>query len=106
MLIPRARLVVPPLIPIGLLGISFAADRMGHQWNIHGDAVAMMIFFFASSVVAFVIEVVTLFQVVGALRRSVEARSAINLLCTGFAALSVVAAIGLVLYVVTSLSHQ
>ena len=106
MLIPRARLVIPPLIPIALLGISFAADRMGHQWNIHGDAVAMMFFFLASCLVALVIEIVTLFKVVPILRRSAESRSAINLLCTGFAVLSVVGAIGLALYVAGKLSHQ
>jgi hypothetical protein len=98
--IPRARLVVPPSIPILIVALAWVAERAGHTWNIHGDAAALIVLFGVSLLVALVASASALVSVIPAVRHYPSLRTKANILCIAFASVFVAAAVALVLYTV------
>ena len=105
MLISRMRLVGPPVIPLSIIGLFFGAEKFGHQWNIHGDAAALIVLFFFSGAIALVIEIMALVRVLPELRQEPAQRTPLNLLCVGFAALFVAVALAYVLYALSFIAR-
>jgi hypothetical protein len=79
---------------------AWLAELLGHQWNIHGDAAAMLMLFALSVLVGTAASIVTLASVLPALRRYPSLRSHLNLVCTGIAVVFVTAALTYIAYVV------
>lgn len=50
----RARLVLPPLLPLFVVGVGWLVELGGHTWNVHGDAI-LMFFLFAGALLAAVL---------------------------------------------------
>ena len=91
---------MPPSIPIVLSALAWAVESSGHVWNIHGDAIALLLLFAASLLFAVVSSLVVLASVVPALIRHPTLRAKQNLFAAAFASVFVVAAICLVAYTV------
>ena len=85
--------------------IAFLAEKLGHVWNVHGDAIGMMLLFFGSLLFAFVFSLITLSSVIPTFRRYPEARTKVNVFCAAFASLYVVASTLLVTYIAFSLDN-
>jgi hypothetical protein len=83
---PKAKLLSPWLVPVGIACIAWGADRAGHVWNIHGDAIALIVLFFLSLVVGFTVLAFTLPQAIRALLKFSSLRTPANVLATGAAA--------------------
>ena len=105
MLISRMRLVGPPMVPLSIIGLFFGAEKFGHQWNIHGDAAALITLFFISGAIGLVIEIMALVRVLPELRQEPAQRTPINLFCVGFAALFVAVALAYVLYALSFIAR-
>ena len=58
---------------------------MGHQWNVHGDAILMFFLIALSGLGAFVLELLALQKAIRVLRVFARARTPINLLCAATA---------------------
>jgi hypothetical protein len=94
------RLVWPPLLPICVLAIAFIAERAGHKWQMHGDAILIALLFLGTMFFAVVMSVVLLFTAIPILRRVPEERTIVNVLSTAFAASFVVLSVALIAYAV------
>jgi hypothetical protein len=103
--IPRTRLVVPPSIPIVMFALAWWAESSGHVWNIHGDAMALLLLFAASLLFAVVSSLIVLASVVPALIRYPTLRAKPNLFAVAFSSVFVVAALCLVAYTVAKVAH-
>jgi len=90
---PRARLLWPVAIPLLVLGVIWLTEQLGHQWNIHGDGIFAILAFALSVVVGAVVSVVALASLLPALREHESLRTKANLICTGVAAIFVLAAL-------------
>lgn len=101
--ISRVRLIAPPLVPLSIAAIGFFAEKMGHQWNVHGDAIGMILLFAVSGAVALVMSIMALAKTVPELRSAPEQRTPVNFLCAGFAAIFVVAALACIASAVTAI---
>ena len=90
---PRARLIVPSAIPLLIMLLAWTAERAGHVWNVHGDAIGVFLILAVSSVVAVVVTAFSLVSVVPALLRYPTLRSRINLISVAFASAFLLAAL-------------
>ena len=102
--LPRAKLLWPPAVPAAIALSAWLAEQLGHQWNIHGDAAAMLMLFALSVLVGAVVSLIALASVLPALRRYPSLRSRPNLVCSGIAVSFVVAALVCIAYVVFRLT--
>jgi hypothetical protein len=93
------------MVPLAIIGFAFGAEKFGHQWNIHGDAAALIVLFFFTGTIALVLEIMALLRVLPELRQEPAQRTPINLLCVGFAALFVAAALAYVLYALSFIAR-
>jgi hypothetical protein len=82
----RLRLVVPPLIPLALLGVLLVPYWRGYEWNAHGGGLFLGVAIQLSSLVVVAFEGFAIHTAVQHLRRDALARTSTNYLCTGFAA--------------------
>lgn len=101
---PRIKLIWPIAVPAALLLLVFAADRVGHQWNIHGDGALVAVAFFVSLIVGTVASIVSLASLLPALRQHPTLRTRTNLACAAASAVFVLGATGIVLINVAKLA--
>ena len=101
---PRLGLVGPPLVPLAIIGIAWLAERAGHRWNIHGDAIGMFMVFVVCAGVAFISSTALLFSGALALRNHRSLRTGANFASLGVAALYVIAAIAGAIYFYTAVN--
>jgi hypothetical protein len=85
--------------------MAWLADKAGHQWNIHGDAVALMFFFAVSTVCGLIWSGICLAAVIPALLTHPSLRSRANLLAVAYAATFVVASLALAVYTISKVSN-
>jgi hypothetical protein len=97
---PRARLIWPVTIPLLVLGLAWGAERLGHQWNIHGDGILVILAFALSMVVGAVVSAVSLASLLPSLREHASLRSRANLVCTGVSVAFVLAALAYIVWTI------
>jgi hypothetical protein len=88
---PKRGLLLPPLVPLSLLFVLFGGMALRHEWNAHGSGLLLAVLVQVTSVVALVIELFALNSAITQLRSAASARTTLNILCTAFAVVFVVA---------------
>jgi hypothetical protein len=96
---PRLRLVLPVWVPLALILVGWIASEAGHVWNIHGDGALILAAIFGTGLVASVVTLIGFIGSVRALREHESLRSGLNVACTVFAGLVLLAFAICILYV-------
>ena len=99
-----AKLLWPPVLIALIALFAWLTELSGHRWNIHGDAVAMLLAFGVSLFAGVVSSIVTLSSVLPALQRYPSLRSQRNLLSAGISVLFVAGAIAFIAFAAFRLS--
>lgn len=94
----RLAMAVPPLPALAILTIAWLADHGGHHWNVHGDAIAMVMAFMLSCAVGAVFEIVALVKAVPLLLGQPAQRTLPNMACAAFGLTFLAACLVLVLW--------
>jgi len=101
---PRFKLLWPLVVPIVVGLVTWGAERGGHTWNIHGDAIALILVFFAGLVVGLVALLFTLPQAFRTLLRFSSLRTPSNFVATGLAIAFILVAAFYILYAIFKVS--
>ena len=96
--LPRIKLVWPPMVSASIVLVAWLAEKAGHQWNVHGDAIVIALLFVASLAVGGVASILSLASIVPALRRHKTLRTPLNLSCTAISAIFLGGVIGCFAY--------
>jgi hypothetical protein len=59
-LLPRLRLLIPPLLPAAVVCVVYLAELAGHTWNVHGDFILVVLIVLGTSAVALIVEIAAL----------------------------------------------
>jgi hypothetical protein len=103
---PRSTLFAAAAVPLSIVALAFLAQAMGHEWNVHGDALFVMGWVLITSVVALIVELVTLPGALKRLYRLRAERTAINLLSAAVAGGFVIACLSYGVFVVRSIASS
>jgi hypothetical protein len=97
---PKARLVVPFLVPFALVAVGMLGSEAGHLWNIHGDGALLLGAIFISGLAAFFVTLLAFVRGVADLTAYPSLRSHSNLASVSVAGVPLVVAVLGVAYAV------
>jgi hypothetical protein len=90
---PCKLLVLPAIPPAIVVAAGWFAEIMGHQWNVHGDAVGMLFVLFVTVFIALITQITALSKSIPFLKNYSAERTIKNLLCVVFTLICIAGAI-------------
>src|SRR5262245_16875305 len=96
----RWKLVLPLLLPAGVVLFTHVVELAGHKWNVHGDFLGVIGAFLVTLLIGLIVEIMALTKALPALANNPAARTPGNILCVGIGLAFLLFCVGGVVFLV------
>lgn len=96
--VPRLSLVLPPLLPLGLVGVLLVSQWSGHVMSAHGSGLVVGLLAWLSALVLLPYELYMLRRSLGVFTSTPAANTPLNWACFAFGTLFVAVVLGFVIF--------